>query len=112
MSSSSSEVPASSIPLDVSYLAVGDILRSGRGEGILRMEDAGTSEEDDDIDSQDSNTLIDQRSSSPELFNNDQTYTWRCVIYLFIYPIGYGPGFSSPLPGLKRKVGSTLVISW
>ena len=26
-----------------------------RGEGILRMEDAGTSEEDDDIDSQDSN---------------------------------------------------------
>ena len=30
-----------------------------RGEGILRMEDAGSSEEDDDIDSQDSNTLID-----------------------------------------------------
>ena len=30
-----------------------------RGEGILRMEDAGTSEEDDDIDSQDSNTPID-----------------------------------------------------
>ena len=29
-----------------------------RGEGILRMEDAGTSEEDD-IDSQDSNTPID-----------------------------------------------------
>ena len=30
-----------------------------RGEGILRMEDAGTSEEDDDIDSQNSNTPID-----------------------------------------------------
>ena len=30
-----------------------------RGEGILRMEDAGTSEEDDDIDSQDSSTPID-----------------------------------------------------
>ena len=30
-----------------------------RGEGILRMEDAGTSEEDDDIDSQDSNIPID-----------------------------------------------------
>ena len=30
-----------------------------RGEGILRMEEAGTSEEDDDIDSQDSNTPID-----------------------------------------------------
>ena len=30
-----------------------------RGEGILRMEDAGTLEEDDDIDSQDSNTPID-----------------------------------------------------
>ena len=29
-----------------------------RREGILRMEDAGTSEEDDDIDSQDSNTVI------------------------------------------------------
>ena len=30
-----------------------------RGEGILRMEDARTAEEDDDIDSQDSNTPID-----------------------------------------------------
>ena len=30
-----------------------------RGEGILRMQDAGTSEEEDDIDSQDSNTPID-----------------------------------------------------
>ena len=30
-----------------------------RGEGILRMEGAGTSVEDDDIDSQDSNTPID-----------------------------------------------------
>ena len=30
-----------------------------RGEGILRMENAGISEDDDDIDSQDSNTLID-----------------------------------------------------
>ena len=30
-----------------------------RGEGIRRMEDAGTSEEDDDIDRQDSNTPID-----------------------------------------------------
>ena len=30
-----------------------------RGEGILRVEDARTSEEDDDIDSQDSNMPID-----------------------------------------------------
>ena len=30
-----------------------------RGEGILRMEDSGISEEDDDIDSQDSKTPID-----------------------------------------------------
>ena len=30
-----------------------------RGEGILRIENAGISEEDDDIDSQDSNTPID-----------------------------------------------------
>ena len=54
-----------------SFLTVGDIFRSGRcrclpqpgtkrrGEGILRMEDAGTSEEDNDIDNQDSNTPID-----------------------------------------------------
>ena len=111
MSSSSSEVPASSIlripSPDVSSPAVGDIFRSGRcrcvccrgsqsprlwetssgvvavgvfaaearsyhswgclpqlgtkrrGKGILGMEDAGTSEEDDDIDNQDSNTPID-----------------------------------------------------
>ena len=74
LSMSSSEVPASSIlripspRRDVSSSAVGDIFRSvrcrcvrcrgSRGEGILRMEDAGTSEEDD-IDSQDSNTPID-----------------------------------------------------
>ena len=38
-----------------------------QGEGILRMEDARTSEEDD-IESQDSNTT---RPSSPELFNKD-----------------------------------------
>ena len=33
-------------------------MSSAQGEGILRIEDAGTSEEDD-IDSQDSNTPID-----------------------------------------------------
>ena len=74
------------LSLDVPSPAVGDILRSGRcrcaccrgyqyaaslcgclpqpgtkrrGKRILRMEDAGTSEEDDDIDSQASNTPID-----------------------------------------------------
>ena len=40
-----------------------------RGEWIVRMEDAGTSEEDDDIDSQDSNTPTDHGHLS-----------WNCSI--------------------------------
>ena len=56
--SSSSEVPASYILRIPSDYSQGCLPQPGtklRGEGILRMEDVGTSEEDD-IDSQDSNT--------------------------------------------------------
>ena len=50
-------------------------------EGILRMEDAGTSEEDDDIDSQDSNTPIDHghlaRNCWINIIKKTVIFTWQ-----------------------------------
>ena len=75
MSSSSSEVPTSSIlripssslrasaATTYSDHSWGCLPQPGtkrRGVGVLKMEYAGTSEEDDDIDSQDSNRSMDQ----------------------------------------------------
>ena len=90
------------LPLDVSFPAVGDILGSGscrcvrcRGsqrEEILRMEDAGTSEEDDDIDSQDSNTPIDHshlpRNCSVKIIINVwEEFDWMSVLWQMLLTI-------------------------
>ena len=63
-----------------------------RGEGILRMEDAGTSEEDD-IDSQDSNTPIDHG----HLARN-------CFINIF-------GEFRVQIPVLTKQIGVLFVVS-
>ena len=66
-----------------------------RGEGILRMEDAGTSEEDD-IDSQDSNIRIDHghqaRNCSIKIIRHYVQFWLRCTFYdNFIHSVMHFP---------------------
>ena len=84
------------------------------GEGILRMEDAGTSEEDDDMNIQDSN--IDRpRPSSPELFNKDKkSYrAWTLnMLKIFRFFWTEQSGYIYTLYGLLLFIGLLYIIYW
>ena len=66
------------------------------GERILRMEDAGTSEEDDDIDSQDSNTPIDHGHLARKCSIKIITTAVRPSVIPFLLQVRKNPDKSHP----------------